>query len=301
MRDVGGREPVRQDIDELYDAFQHSRAEPARAAAARPGGGPRLRRARSATRSSTSSTTRRCEGRRLLERRLRLRHDRPARAAARRDDARHPPAARRARRARRAAAPAGPPRGPAPPRCSSPAARSPWAPPPSRGPWTTSGRRTRSTWPPFGIDTAPVTNGEYAAFIDAGGYDDPRWWTAAGWAHRQEAGLAAPAVLGARRRRLVAPPVRRASSRCRCDEPVVHVCLYEAEAYAALGRASGCPPRPSGRRRRGTTPPPAARAATRGATTTPTPAARQPRPAAPAPRAGRAPTPPARRRSASTS
>src|SRR5215469_3061807 len=26
VRDVGGREPVRQDIDQLYDAFQHPRA-----------------------------------------------------------------------------------------------------------------------------------------------------------------------------------------------------------------------------------------------------------------------------------
>ena len=43
VRDVGGREPVRQDIDELYDAFKHSRGRPARAAAARPGRGPRLR------------------------------------------------------------------------------------------------------------------------------------------------------------------------------------------------------------------------------------------------------------------
>src|SRR3954454_6639592 len=27
VRDVGGREPVREDIDNLYDAFQHPRAE----------------------------------------------------------------------------------------------------------------------------------------------------------------------------------------------------------------------------------------------------------------------------------
>ena len=29
----------------------------------------------------------------------------------------------------------------------------------------------------FFIDAAPVTNGQYAAFIAAGGYDDPRWWS----------------------------------------------------------------------------------------------------------------------------
>ncbi len=46
--------------------------------------------------------------------------------------------------------------------------------------------------PAFRIDTAPVTNAAYAAFVDAGGYDDPRWWTAVGWRHRTEAGLVAP-------------------------------------------------------------------------------------------------------------
>src|SRR6185436_9114108 len=39
------------------------------------------------------------------------------------------------------------------------------------------------------IDRVPVTNGEYQAFIDAGGYDNPTWWSSTGWAHRQEAGL----------------------------------------------------------------------------------------------------------------
>ncbi|SLJ29740.1 iron(II)-dependent oxidoreductase EgtB [Mycobacteroides abscessus subsp. abscessus] len=29
VRDVGGREPVRADIDELYDAFKHARPKPA--------------------------------------------------------------------------------------------------------------------------------------------------------------------------------------------------------------------------------------------------------------------------------
>src|SRR6185436_7224958 len=38
---------------------------------------------------------------------------------------------------------------------------------------------------PFFIDTAAVTNGAYLAFIDAGGYDDPRWWSAQGWEHCQ--------------------------------------------------------------------------------------------------------------------
>src|SRR5205085_753076 len=39
------------------------------------------------------------------------------------------------------------------------------------------------------IDTTPVTNTAYVEFVDAGGYDDPRWWTPAGWDWRREAGL----------------------------------------------------------------------------------------------------------------
>ena len=36
--------------------------------------------------------------------------------------------------------------------------------------------------PPFWIDAHPVTNGEYVAFIEAGGYDDRPSWSDTGWA-----------------------------------------------------------------------------------------------------------------------
>jgi iron(II)-dependent oxidoreductase len=83
----------------------------------------------------------------------------------------------------------------------------------------------------FWLDTTPVTNAAYAQFIAGGGYDDQRLWTADGWAHRQRAGLTAPLFwerdgggwvrsnFGTRE--AVVP-----------DEPVVHVCWYEADAYA---------------------------------------------------------------------
>ncbi|BEL12643.1 ergothioneine biosynthesis protein EgtB [Actinoplanes sichuanensis] len=86
--------------------------------------------------------------------------------------------------------------------------------------------------PAFWIDAALVTNGDYLTFIDAGGYDDPRWWSERGWAHRQAAGLEAPmhwirdpgGWLYRRFGRVT--PIEP-------DEPVVHVCFFEAEAYAA--------------------------------------------------------------------
>jgi iron(II)-dependent oxidoreductase len=85
---------------------------------------------------------------------------------------------------------------------------------------------------PFFIDTAPVTNREYLAFVEAGGYDERRFWSDAGWAHRTEAGLTAPQFWSGEGpgswsvlrfgRRLDLP----------LDEPVQHVSFYEAEAYA---------------------------------------------------------------------
>ena len=40
---------------------------------------------------------------------------------------------------------------------------------------------------PFRIAKAPVTNAEFAAFVDAGGYRTREFWSAAGWAWRERA------------------------------------------------------------------------------------------------------------------
>ncbi len=83
----------------------------------------------------------------------------------------------------------------------------------------------------FYLDTTPVTNAAYAEFIADGGYDQPRWWSQEGWVYRQRAGLAAPLFWRQdggqwlRRRFGIVEPVPPA-------EPVMHVCWYEADAYA---------------------------------------------------------------------
>ncbi|WP_030164746.1 ergothioneine biosynthesis protein EgtB [Spirillospora albida] len=85
--------------------------------------------------------------------------------------------------------------------------------------------------PAYFIDTEPVSNAAYHAFMEAGGYDDPRWWTPAGWEWRNFSGKRAPAFWhrdsGAwlRRRFGRTEPVPM-------SEPVQHVCWYEADAYA---------------------------------------------------------------------
>ena len=62
-----------------------------------------------------------------------------------------------------------------------------------------------------------MTNGAYVEFVEAGGYDDPQWWTDEGWAWRAGGRARAPAVLDPRRRRVDPAPVRprRAAPRAR--------------------------------------------------------------------------------------
>lgn len=64
----------------------------------------------------------------------------------------------------------------------------------SAEPWALDNERPAHTVhvDAFFVDTVPVTNAEYIAFIEDGGYDEPRWWTAQGWEHRMRAGLRAP-------------------------------------------------------------------------------------------------------------
>jgi len=85
---------------------------------------------------------------------------------------------------------------------------------------------------PFRIDRAPVTNSQYRAFVEDGGYDDARLWGAAGWAWRQETESAAPQFW---RREGSGDWSRRRYGRQEDlppDEPVQHVCWHEADAFA---------------------------------------------------------------------
>jgi iron(II)-dependent oxidoreductase len=83
----------------------------------------------------------------------------------------------------------------------------------------------------FWMDKYPVSNREYQQFIADDGYDDPQWWHPEGWAQRQRVGLHAPLFW----RREGDEWFRRRFGRLEpvpADEPVLHVCWYEADAYA---------------------------------------------------------------------
>jgi iron(II)-dependent oxidoreductase len=230
VRDVGGREPLRPEIDGLYDAFQHSRASRVELPLLTP---PETRayvaEVRDKALDALSASP--LGGRRLEEHGFAFgmivqheqQHDETMLAT----------------HQLRTGAPVL--QAPPPPRGRPLAGREVLVP---GGPFT-MGTSTEA-WaldnerpahvvdlPAFWIDTAPVTNAEYAEFIAAGGYADPRWWTGAGWRHRVDAGLTAPQSWRQdgsgewyRRRFGVLEPVP-------ADEPVVHVCCHEADAYAA--------------------------------------------------------------------
>jgi gamma-glutamyl hercynylcysteine S-oxide synthase len=84
---------------------------------------------------------------------------------------------------------------------------------------------------PFRIDRALTTNADYLAFMEAGGYDDRRLWSDEGWAWREAEGAVAALYWERdgdswlRGRFGTVEPVPG-------NEPVVHVCFWEAEAFA---------------------------------------------------------------------
>lgn len=105
------------------------------------------------------------------------------------------------------------------------------------------GPRHRQWLAPHALASRPVAQGEWAAFVADGGYRDPRWWLSAGWNWVREQGIRAPLhwrADGAGWQQFTLAgllPLEAAA-------PVVHVSLYEADAYARwLGAQTGLPMR----------------------------------------------------------
>lgn len=84
---------------------------------------------------------------------------------------------------------------------------------------------------PFAIARAPVTQDQFAEFVEAGGYRREEYWSSDGWRWRRSVGADHPVYW-----RCEAPGrwSRRDFDRwvaLESDRPVVHVCWYEADAY----------------------------------------------------------------------
>ena len=114
---------------------------------------------------------------------------------------------------------------------ASPAGSSCWGPTPaSRSSSTTRSGRTRWRSRPSRSRGAPVTQAEFAAFVDDGGYGRRELWSPAGWGWRTSAGAEGPVYW----RRAGGGWQRRDFDRWVALEPhrpVIHVNWYEAEAY----------------------------------------------------------------------
>jgi gamma-glutamyl hercynylcysteine S-oxide synthase len=228
VRDVGGRAPVREDIDHLYDAFQ----QPRRSRPQLPLLGPaEARRYIGTVRDKVFDLldTVRLEGRPLVT-------DAFAFGMIVQHEQQHDETMLATHQLRSGAPLLSAPPPPAPsgePAIAGSEAFVPAGPftmGTSTEPWALDNERPahRVDLPAFFIDRYPVTNGQFLAFIDAGGYANPAWWSATGWAHRQEAGLERPQHWhedGTATRFGRREPIDPA-------EPVVHVGWFEAEAYA---------------------------------------------------------------------
>ncbi|NHD16863.1 MULTISPECIES: ergothioneine biosynthesis protein EgtB [Actinopolyspora] len=230
VRDVGGRRALRPDIDDLYDAFQHSRADRPEL----PLLGPDESRQYVATvRDKVYDVLGRAplEGRRLVEHAF-------AFGMIVQHEQQHDETMLATHQLRR-----GSPvlHAPDPPGAEAGGERrgevlvpgGPFTMGTSAEPWALDNERPahRVHVDDFLIDSHPVTNADFFRFIDAGGYRQPCWWSEQGWQYLAHAELSAPLFwqrsgdVWLRRRFGRLEPVPP-------DEPVVHVSFHEAQAYA---------------------------------------------------------------------
>jgi ergothioneine biosynthesis protein EgtB len=96
------------------------------------------------------------------------------------------------------------------------------------------GPRHRALVLPFSLATRPVTNGEYLAFIESGGYTRPEFWLSLGWTTVNEpasGGWEAPLYWVKRDGKwwnFTLSGMRPVDE----SEPVTHVSYFEADAFA---------------------------------------------------------------------
>ena len=84
---------------------------------------------------------------------------------------------------------------------------------------------------PFSLFSQLVTNKEYQAFIDDGGYQKAQYWLADGWAHSQENGWTQP-LYWLEHGTIPMEFTLYGLQERQANQPVCHISAYEADAYA---------------------------------------------------------------------
>lgn len=83
----------------------------------------------------------------------------------------------------------------------------------------------------FHLSDRLVTNADYLAFIEDGGYKKPEFWLSAGWATVREKGWTAPLYWN-QRNDLWYEYTLTGEHRLALSQPVCHISFYEADAFA---------------------------------------------------------------------
>ncbi len=89
---------------------------------------------------------------------------------------------------------------------------------------------------PFQLASRPVSNAEYLAFIDAGGYQRPEFWLSDGWNKIRAEGWRQP-LYWERRQGEWHTHTLNGFLPLNLNEPVCHVSYYEADAFARFAAA----------------------------------------------------------------
>jgi iron(II)-dependent oxidoreductase len=230
---VAGLEPDRPELDDLYDAFRHPRAERPQLPILSPSetrsyiGGIRARALDILDHTTLDGSDELTSGGLVFGMVVQHEHQHDETMLATLnlrtgapvlDDPAGRPAisARRIRAAAETLVPAGP--------CTVGTSTDSWA-------YDNERPVHRIDLPAFWIDTVPVTNSAYGEFIADGGYDQDRWWSPEGRSWLRESHSTAPLGWtreGGKWLRIRFGRVEEVPP----DEPVQHVCWYEADAYS---------------------------------------------------------------------
>ena len=100
--------------------------------------------------------------------------------------------------------------------------------------------RHRQWLEPYALMNRLVTHGEWWAFVRDGGYDEPRWWLAAGWDWVRAQGVRAPLYWRLGENAHALPTVFTLHGEAPLDPhtPVTHISHFEADAFARWAAAT---------------------------------------------------------------